>query len=74
MVGVVATMRKLLLLVYTLWKNGEVYDPNRTVTSTPRTKKDNRIVDEDGRLLVPLPDVETYIPSVVEDNSGEPPF
>lgn len=52
MIGVVASMRKLLLLVYTLWKSGEEYDPERTTTSTPRKKTDDRIVDEDGRLLV----------------------
>ncbi len=29
LIGVTAAMRKLLLLAYTLWKNGEVYDPER---------------------------------------------
>jgi len=29
MVGVTATMRKLLLLIYSLWKSGEEYDPER---------------------------------------------
>lgn len=52
MIGVVASMRKLLLLVYTLWKNGEVYDPARTTTSAPHRREENKIVDEDGRLLV----------------------
>ena len=28
-IGVIAAMRKLLLLVYTLWKNGEEYDANK---------------------------------------------
>lgn len=41
MKGVVASMRKLLLLVYTLWTNGEYYDPTRTATSTPRKKMDD---------------------------------
>ena len=29
MIGVTATMRKLLLLIYSLWKSGEKYDPTR---------------------------------------------
>lgn len=29
MVGVTAAMRRLLLLIYTLWNNDEVYDPHR---------------------------------------------
>ena len=28
-IGITALMRKLLLLIYTLWKNGEVFDPNK---------------------------------------------
>ena len=31
-VGITAVMRKILLLVYTLWKNGEEYDANRNIT------------------------------------------
>ena len=74
MVGVVATMRKLLLLIDTLWKNGETYDPNRVSTSTPKTKTEDRIIDEDGRLLEPLPDVMPAH-SVSTDNQAEyPPF
>ena len=48
MIGITAAMRKMLLLTYTLWKNGEVYDENRKETCTP----DKRTVDEDGRQLV----------------------
>ena len=48
MIGITAAMRKMLLLTYTLWKNGEVYDENRKGTCTP----DKRNVDEDGRQLV----------------------
>ena len=36
MIGVTAAMRRLLLLIYTLWKNGEEYDPTRDTTYTPR--------------------------------------
>lgn len=28
-IGITALMRKLLLLIYTLWKNGETFDPNK---------------------------------------------
>ena len=48
MIGITAAMRKMLLLTYTLWKNGEVYDENRKGTCTP----DKRTVDEDGRQIV----------------------
>lgn len=48
MIGITAAMRKMLLLTYTLWKNGEVYDENRKGTCTP----DKRTIDEDGRQLV----------------------
>ena len=48
MIGITAIMRKMLLLTFTLWKNGETYDENETGTCTI----DKRTVDEDGRLLV----------------------
>ena len=42
-IGVTAAMRRLLLLIYTLWKNGEEYDPMRDKTHTPkkRMKEEN---------------------------------
>ena len=48
MIGITALMRKMLLLTFTLWKNGEAYDENKSGTCTP----DKRTVDEDGRLHV----------------------
>ena len=39
MIGVAAAMRRLLLLIYTLWKNGEEYDETRDTTHTPRKKE-----------------------------------
>ena len=48
MIGITAIMRKMLLLTFTLWKNGETYDENKTGTCT----QDKRTVDEDGRRLV----------------------
>lgn len=38
MIGITAAMRRLLLLIYTLWKNGEEYDETRDTTHTPRKK------------------------------------
>ena len=35
-IGVTAAMRRLLLLIYTLWENGEEYDSTRDKTHTPR--------------------------------------
>jgi hypothetical protein len=32
MIGLIAIMRKLLLLIYTLWNNGEQYDPTKGQT------------------------------------------
>jgi transposase len=40
MIGVTATMRKLLLLVYSLWKSGEVYDPTRDKPVCSKKKKE----------------------------------
>ena len=48
MIGITAIMRKMLLLTFTLWKNGETDDENKTGTCII----DKRTVDEDGRLLV----------------------
>ena len=48
MIGITALMRKMLLLTFTLWKNGETYDENKTGTCII----DKRTVDEDGRRLV----------------------
>lgn len=40
MIGVTATMRKLLLLIYSLWKSGEKYDPTRDKPACNRQKKE----------------------------------
>ena len=47
MIGVTAAMRKMLLLTFTLWKNGEVYDPDRS----GKHIQGKRTVDEDGRQM-----------------------
>ena len=39
MVGVTATMRKLLLLIYSLWKSGEEYDPECDKPLCAKTKE-----------------------------------
>lgn len=38
MIGITAVMRRMLLLIYTLWKNGEEYDEARDATHTPKKK------------------------------------
>ena len=40
MVGVTATMRKLLLLIYSLWKSGEEYDPEHDKLVCSKKKKE----------------------------------
>ncbi|MCR5364558.1 MAG: transposase, partial [Prevotella sp.] len=40
MIGVTATMRKLLLLIYSLWKSGEEYDPERYWPVCSKKKKE----------------------------------
>ena len=39
MIGIIAIMRKMLLLTYTLWKNGDVYDEKKTGTYTPDKRR-----------------------------------
>ena len=68
MIGVVAVMRKLLLLIYTLWKNGEEYRPDKTTTSTPPKKR--KETDQEGRQLIKdskMDDTYYQIPSETED-------
>jgi hypothetical protein len=40
MIGVTAVMRKLLLLIYSLWKSGERYDPERGEPAYRKKKKE----------------------------------
>jgi hypothetical protein len=40
MIGVTAAMRKLLLLIYSLWKSGEEYDPERNMPVSSKKKKE----------------------------------
>ena len=70
MIGVAAAMRRLLMLIYTLWKNGEEYDETRDKTHTPRKKE-----------LEPEYTKEDCIETRQEpldwdamDKNGEPPF
>ena len=71
MIGVAAAMRRLLMLIYTLWKNGEEYDETRDTTHTPRKKEPELEYGPDdciGRI-----DDEPVDWNVVDGN-GEPPF
>jgi transposase len=48
MIGLVALQRRLLVLMYSLWKNNAVYDPNRT-SGNRETKPLLRIINEADR-------------------------
>ena len=42
-IGITAAMRRLLLLIYTLWKNGEEYDEERdTKVAVPQSHSHTR--------------------------------
>ena len=70
MIGVAAAMRRLLMLIYTLWKNGEEYDETRDKTHTPRKKElEPEYTKEDCIETSQEPiDWDTM------DENGEPPF
>ena len=70
-IGVAAAMRRLLLLIYTLWKNGEEYDETRDKTHTPMKKEPELEYGPDdciGRI-----DNEPVDRDAVDEN-GEPHF
>jgi len=74
MIGVTAAMRRLLLLIYTLWKNGEEYDPARDKTHT--TQKRMKIEDAEQEYR-PEDCMEPNRESVdwnATDEDGNPPF
>ena len=70
-IGVIAAIRRLLLLIYTLWKNGEEYDETRDTTHTP---KKNEFELEYG----PGDCIGRFSSDPVDwnaqDENGEPPF
>ena len=73
-IGVTAAMRRLLLLIYTLWKNGEEYDPMRDKTHTPK----KRMKEEDTELEYGPKDCIGPKHEPVDwnatDEHGNPPF
>ena len=70
MIGVTAVMRRLLLLIYTLWKNGEEYDETRDKTHTARKKEpDLEYGPEDS--VGPKPEPVDWDAT---DGGGNPPF
>ena len=69
MIGVIAAMRRLLLLIYTLWKNGEEYDEMRDTAHAMRKEEPEQEYSQDdcmGRI-----DNEPADRDVVDEN-GEP--
>lgn len=79
MIGITAAMRKMLILVYTLWKSDQIYDPERMSTSTPR-KKPIEIdhTQEDTSTPVPLTEPEIAMSKMTDEellaNGIAPPF
>lgn len=70
MIGITAVMRRLLLLIYTLWKNGEEYDETRDVTSTPRKKEHTpEHTQEDC-----IPNTNEPVDWNATGENGQPPF
>ena len=70
MIGVTAIMRKMLLLVYSLWKSGEEYDETRDKTHTPQKKEQGTVhVPEDCLQPDPNP-----IDWNTTDKEGNPSF
>ena len=63
-------MRRLLMLIYTLWKNGEEYDETRDKTHTPKKKE---LEPEYGPEDCIGTDKESIDWNAMDEN-GEPPF
>ena len=70
MIGITAVMRRILLLIYALWKNGEEYDETRDMIHMPRKKG---LEPENGQEDLVGIDREPIDWNAVGDN-GEPPF
>lgn len=73
-IGVTAAMRRLLLLIYTLWKNGEEYDPMRDKTHTHQKKmkeEDTELEYEPEDCIGPKRDPADWNAT---DEHGNPPF
>ena len=68
------TLSVMLLLIYTLWKNGEEYDPMRDKTHTPK----KRMKEEDTELEYGPKDCIGPKHEPVDwnatDEHGNPPF
>ena len=70
MIGVTAIMRKMLLLVYSLWKSGEEYDEARNQTHTPKKKEQVPEYGPEDCLQTDLEPVDWNS----TDEEGNPPF
>lgn len=70
MIGITAVMRRLLMLIYTLWKNGEEYDETRDGTNTPKKKEHTpNHTQEDC-----MPNMNEPVDWNAADGNGQPPF
>ena len=70
MIGVTAVMRKMLLLVYSLWKSGEEYDETRDKTHTTKKKEPDIEHGAEDCLQTDLEPVDWN----ATGKKGNPPF
>jgi len=70
MIGITAVMRRLLLLIYTLWKSGEEYDENKYVNSTSKKKEHALDHTQEDCILNTNEPVDWN----ATDENGQPPF
>jgi hypothetical protein len=61
-------MRRILLLIYTLWKNGEEYDENKDKANAKGKKKQAQEHGPEDCLAVN----EEHVEGVAEDENGQP--
>lgn len=54
-IGLTAIMRKILLLIYTLWKSGEEYDPKRNGKIVTIEDKIEEAIGDEGGISLPSP-------------------
>jgi transposase len=67
-IGVTAVMRRILLLIYTLWKNGEEYDENKDKANAKGKKKQAQEHGPEDCLAVN----EEHVEGGAEDENGQP--
>lgn len=67
MKGYTAVQRKLLCLIYTLWKNNEKYDPQKNTSGSEEVEPSFRVGDEGAlkKVVAPIGATQDELPSTV---------